>query len=147
MSYIEELKELGKLRDDGILSEEEFQKKKEEILSKDSPSPRKEGFLSRRFHEWMVKKYDDRTGLVKKQGEKIQKGYSDIRELKRLKNNGVLTKKEYETQLEELKNTGSITSAYIDFEKASDELDRALRKNAKRRAKRRAGGSDNIKFK
>ena len=95
----------------------------------------------------MVKKYDDRTGLVKKQGEKIQKGYSDIRELKRLKNNGVLTKKEYETQLEELKNTGSITSAYIDFEKASDELDRALRKNAKRRAKRRAGGSDNIKFK
>ena len=147
MSYMEELKELGKLRDDGILSEEEFQKKKEEILSKDSPSPRKEGFLSRRFHEWMVKKYDDRTGLVKKQGEKIQKGYSDIRELKRLKNNGVLTKKEYETQLEELKNTGSITSAYIDFEKASDELDRALRKNAKRRAKRRAGGSDNIKFK
>ena len=147
MSYIEELKELGKLKDAGILSEEEFQQKKEEILSKDSPSPRKEGFLSRRFHEWMVKKYDDRTGLVKKQGEKIQKGYSDIRELKRLKNNGVLTKKEYETQLEELKNTGSITSAYIDFEKASDELDRALRKNAKRRAKRRAGGSDNIKFK
>ena len=142
MSYIEELKELGKLRDDGILSEEEFQKKKEEILSKDSPSPRKEGFLSRRFHEWMVKKYDDRTGLVKKQGEKIQKGYSDIRELKRLKNNGVLTKKEYETQLEELKNHDRTTKAYIEYNDATDELDKALRKNAKRR-----GVGSKVKFK
>ena len=38
MSYIEELKELAKLKDNGILSEEEFQKKKDEILSKDSQS-------------------------------------------------------------------------------------------------------------
>ena len=33
-------------------------------------------------------------------------------------------------------------SAYIDFEKASDELDRALRKNAKRR-----GVGSTVKFK
>ena len=38
MSYIEELKELAKLKDDGILTEDEFQKKKEEILSKSTPS-------------------------------------------------------------------------------------------------------------
>ena len=38
MSYIEELKELGKLRDDGILTDDEFNKKKDEILSKDSQS-------------------------------------------------------------------------------------------------------------
>ena len=38
MKYIEELKELAKLKDDGILTEDEFQKKKEEILSKSTPS-------------------------------------------------------------------------------------------------------------
>ena len=36
MSYIEELKELAKLKDDGILTDEEFQEKKEEILSRSS---------------------------------------------------------------------------------------------------------------
>ena len=38
MKYIEELKELAKLKDDGILTEDEFQKKKEEILSNNSQS-------------------------------------------------------------------------------------------------------------
>ncbi len=138
MSYIEELKELGKLKDAGILSEEEFQQKKEEILSKDSPSPRKEGILSRGLRKW----YSFAEGQVIKQGEKVQKGYSDVRELKRLKNNGVLTKKEYETQLEELKNHDRTTKAYIEYNDATDELDKALRKNAKRR-----GVGSKVKFK
>ena len=33
MGYIEELKELAKLKDDGIITEDEFIKKKEEILN------------------------------------------------------------------------------------------------------------------
>jgi cytochrome c-type biogenesis protein CcmH/NrfG len=32
MSYIDELRELAKLKEDGIITEEEFQKKKEELL-------------------------------------------------------------------------------------------------------------------
>tara|TARA_B100000315_G_scaffold109989_1_gene100899 strand:+ start:1094 stop:1195 length:102 start_codon:yes stop_codon:yes gene_type:complete len=31
-SYIDELRELAKLKEDGIITEEEFQKKKEELL-------------------------------------------------------------------------------------------------------------------
>ena len=38
MKYIEELKELAKLKNDGILTEDEFEKKKEEILSNNSQS-------------------------------------------------------------------------------------------------------------
>jgi len=57
MSYIEELKELAKLKDDGILTDEEFQKKKEEILSsspeseplaKQDPSTRPEEAASKK---------------------------------------------------------------------------------------------------
>ena len=36
MSYIDELKELAKLKDDGIITEEEFQKKKEQLLFESS---------------------------------------------------------------------------------------------------------------
>jgi len=32
--YINELKELAKLRDDGVITQEEFEKKKEEILNR-----------------------------------------------------------------------------------------------------------------
>ena len=57
ISYIEELKELAKLKDDGILTEDEFQKKKEEILSsspeseplaKQDPSTRPEESASKK---------------------------------------------------------------------------------------------------
>ena len=58
LRYIEKLKELAKLKDDGILTEDEFQKKKEEILSNNSESepvskkteatpPEKKGFFGR----------------------------------------------------------------------------------------------------
>tara|TARA_Y100000741_G_C17820490_1_gene382011 strand:+ start:152 stop:496 length:345 start_codon:yes stop_codon:yes gene_type:complete len=77
MSYIEELKELAKLKDDGILTEDEFQKKKEEILSNNSESepvskkteatpPEKKGFLDNLFT--MIKK-----GRVDKVAKKMMK--------------------------------------------------------------------------
>ena len=69
MSYIVELKELAKLKDDSILTDEEFQKKKEEILSsssqtepgheeepqvdqEDAPPKKKIGFFGMIFHRF-----------------------------------------------------------------------------------------------
>jgi len=146
MRRIEELKELGQLKKDGIITKEEFNQKKKELLSQNSPStesvsktPGKRGLFARALESI----FNSRMETVSKDAEKVQKGYSDVRELKRLKNSGVLTKKEYETQLEELKNTNPIISTYIEYDKSTDKLDRALRRNAKRRG----SGSDNIKFK
>jgi hypothetical protein len=138
MSYIEELKELGQLKKDGIITKEEFNQKKKELLSQNSPStesvsktPGKRGLFARALESI----FNSRMETVSKEAEKVQKGYSEVNELKRLKNSGLLTKKEYETQLEQLKkNSNPITSAYIEYDKSTDKLDRALRKNAKRRA-------------
>ena len=69
MSYIEELKELAKLKDDGILTEDEFQKKKEEILSNNSESepvskkteatpPEKKGFFGRLLENTTKKRFE-----------------------------------------------------------------------------------------
>ena len=41
-SYIDELRELAKLKEDGIITEEEFQKKKEELLSESSNTEKTE---------------------------------------------------------------------------------------------------------
>ena len=41
--------------------------------------------------------FNSRMEKVSKEAEKVQKGYSEVHELKRLRNSGVLTKKEYET--------------------------------------------------
>ena len=39
MGYIEELKELAKLKDNGVLTDKEFQEKKKEILSNSDRKP------------------------------------------------------------------------------------------------------------
>ena len=41
LSYIDEIKALAKLRDDGILTEEEFQQQKAKVLTRDNPPPAK----------------------------------------------------------------------------------------------------------
>ena len=138
MRRIEELKELGQLKKDGIITKEEFNQKKKELLSQNSPStesvsktPGKRGLFARTLEST----FNSRMEKVSKEAEKVQKGYSEVHELKRLRNSGVLTKKEYETQLEQLKkNSNPITPAYIDFHKADDKLTKTLNKQAKAHA-------------
>ena len=71
MSYIDELKELSKQKDEGKLTEEEFQEKKEEILSQssktkenktESGNKKKKGFIARILED----KLDDRLETVTK---------------------------------------------------------------------------------
>ena len=72
MSYIEELKELAKLKDDGILTEDEFQKKKEEILSKSTPSkPIAKKASSKKTKKTATKKKD---GLLTKALGSVMEG-------------------------------------------------------------------------
>jgi len=92
MSYIEELKELAKLKDDGILTEEEFQKKKEEILSNNSESepvskkteatpPEKKGL----FERTMGKILDNRLDVV----EEVMKDNPQLKKATRKYHNSV----------------------------------------------------------
>ena len=72
MKYIEELKELAKLKDDGILTEDEFQKKKEEILSKSTPSkPIAKKASSKKTKKTATKKKD---GLLTKALGSVMEG-------------------------------------------------------------------------
>ncbi len=72
MKYIEELKELAKLKDDGILTEDEFQKKKEEILSKSTSSkPIAKKASSKKTKKTATKKKD---GLLTKVLGSVMKG-------------------------------------------------------------------------
>ena len=77
MNYLEELKKLGQLKKDGKLTEEEFQKKKEEILSQSSKTKenktesgdkKKKGF----FTQILEDKLDDRLKTVSKAFESEQ---------------------------------------------------------------------------
>ena len=72
MKYIEELKELAKLKDDGILTEDEFQKKKEEILSKSTSSkPIAKKASSKKTKKTATKKKD---GLLTKALGSVMEG-------------------------------------------------------------------------
>tara|TARA_B100000674_G_scaffold372670_1_gene315130 strand:+ start:173 stop:562 length:390 start_codon:yes stop_codon:yes gene_type:complete len=72
LKYIEELKELAKLKDDGILTEDEFQKKKEEILSKSTPSkPIAKKASSKKTKKTATKKKD---GLLTKALGSVMEG-------------------------------------------------------------------------
>ena len=71
MSYIEELKDLAQQKDDGVITDKEFQKRKKEILSKssktkenktESGNKKKKGFIARILED----KLDDRLETVTK---------------------------------------------------------------------------------
>ena len=113
MKYIEELKELAKLKDDGILTEGEFQKKKEEILSKSTPSkPIAKKASSKKTKKTATKKKDGlltkalgsvMEGRLKKVGAIMQEGSPELkRQAKKADKARQAFKKELHKNLEKL---------------------------------------------
>ena len=99
MSYIEELKELAKLKDDGILTEDEFQKKKEEILSNNSESepvskkteatpPEKKGFFGRLLENTTKKRFETVVKVLNSEiDQKVKKDWTKYK--RQYKNNKI----------------------------------------------------------
>ena len=126
MSYIEELKELGKLRDDGILTDDEFNKKKEEILSKDVAEEKKEkkGF----FYRYLTDTLQSTTEKVLDILSPIEKGKNELNELQKLYKDGIIAESEYRKKLKGIKEKGgNISGAAAELDEAVLDLRKAIR--------------------
>ena len=134
MNYLDELKKLGQLKNDGKLTEEEFQEKKEEILSQssktkenktESGNKKKKGFISRILED----KLDDRLETVTKLFSTDQDVLKEWRKYKRQYKNKKITLTVLRKKAKELKNEGyALTKASIESDMASMSLKRELKR-------------------
>jgi hypothetical protein len=134
MSYIDELKELSKQKDEGKLTEEEFQEKKEEILSQssktkenktESGNKKKKGFIARILED----KLDDRLETVTKLFSTDQEALKEWKKYKRQYKNKRITLTALRKKAKELKNEGyALTKTSIESDMASMSVKRELKR-------------------
>ena len=111
MNYLQELKKLGQLKKDGKLTEEEFQKKKEEILSQSSKTTKnksksktgqeKESWFSKTMKDSL----SDRLDKVGKAVSVLHDGKDEWNKLKRDYKSKKITLTEFRKLSRKLKNT------------------------------------------
>ncbi len=133
MNYLQELKKLGQLKNDGKLTEEEFQEKKEKILSQssktkgnktESEDKKKKGFFESAFEKTL----DNRLEKVTKLFSTDQEALKEWKKYKRQYKNKRITLTALRKKAKELKNEGyALTKTSIESDMASMSVDSICR--------------------
>jgi hypothetical protein len=137
MNYLQELKKLGQLKNDGKLTEEEFQEKKEKILSQssktkgnktESGNKKKKGFFESAFEKTL----DNRLEKVTKLYSTDQEALKEWKKYKRQYKNKKITLTALRKKAKEIKSLGfRLTKSSIDADLASLKLAITLQSSAK----------------
>ena len=145
MNYLQELKKLGQLKNDGKLTEEEFQEKKEKILSQssktkgnktESEDKKKKGFFESAFEKTL----DNRLEKVTKLFSTDQEALKEWKKYKRQYKNKKITLTALRKKAKEIKSLGlRLTKSSIDADLASLKLANTLQSSAKLRGVKFAG--------
>jgi hypothetical protein len=137
MNYLDELKKLGQLKNDGKLTEEEFQEKKEKILSQssktkenkaESGNKKKKGFIARILEN----KLDDRLETVSKAFEPDQEALKEWKKYLKQYKTKKITLTALRKKAKEIKSLGfRLTNSSIDADLAGLKLANTLQSSAK----------------
>ena len=136
MGYIEEILKLSKLKDDGILTEEEFQRKKDEILShrpqtdENDEVEEKQGPVEGFLTNMLKRRTKKALSMISTEGHK--ESINTIKELKNLEKDGIITKQELEKRKEKIiwsSNNPGLLQASLETSEALDELEKTLKES------------------
>lgn len=133
MGYIEEILKLAKLKDDGILTEEEFQRKKDEILShrpqtdENDEVEEKQGLVEGFLMNMLKRRTKKVLRMISTEGHK--ESINTIKELKNLEKDEIITKQELEKRKEKIMSSTmnpGLLNASLETSEALDDLEKTL---------------------
>ena len=134
MGYIEEILKLAKLKDDGILTEEEFQRKKDEILShrpqtdENDEVEEKQGVVEGFLTNMLKRRTKKALSMISTEGHK--ESINTIKELEDLEKDGIITKQELEKRKEKIMSSTmnpGLLNASLETSEALDTLEKRLK--------------------
>ena len=133
MGYIEEILKLSKLKDDGILTEEEFQRKKDEILShrpqtdENDEVEEKQGPVEGFLTNMLKRRTKKALSMISTEGHK--ESINAIKELEDLEKDGIITKQELEKRKNKIiwsSNNPALLQASLNTSRSLDNLEKGL---------------------